>query len=563
MNFPIAKYTSAIILPAIVTQMVTIAPTHAKSASEISQIAKNITVLIEGELSPGSGTIVQKDGDLYTILTAKHVVRNRNQTLTIITVDGTRHQLVPNSIKILQNVDLATVQFRSSTSYQVAKLGDSDRILEGSNIYVAGFPVATAAITRSIYNFTDGKLTANASQPLSEGYALVYSNNTLPGMSGGPVFNEAGETIAIHGRGDTAAVSESASAINPNVRVKTGFNLGIPIKTFLQNANALGYRSGDRIASNPPVATPPPVRNRPPRADDAILAAAESYNRGDINSTIRSLDRAISINPQSADIYTMRGNLYYSLGNTANAKRDYETAVKIAPQSALPWSYLCLIYGDEGRVAEAIQAGDRAVAADPKLALGYNNRGLAYFHRGSLPQSRADFDRAISLDPNFALAYSNRGYIKANQNDLDGALQDYNIAIRLDSRLALAYSNRGLLYYQRQQTNRALQDFSRAISLNPNLALARHNRGALLVELRRYQEALPDLNRAIELNPQLALAYAYRGIAYISLGDENRGNADIAIARRLASQQGNRINYQTQTIFDRNNVLNPNPTPRN
>ena len=74
----------------------------------------------------------------------------------------------------------------------------------------AGFPLATTAITASIYNFTEGKVTANANRPLAGGYSLVYSNNTLPGMSGGPVFNDAGETIAIHGKGDVQQTNRAS-----------------------------------------------------------------------------------------------------------------------------------------------------------------------------------------------------------------------------------------------------------------------------------------------------------------------------------------------------------------
>ncbi|WP_258001396.1 serine protease [Fischerella thermalis] len=61
---------------------------------------------------------------------------------------------------------------------------------EGTTAYVAGFPAPTFAINQPIYIFSDGKITANASKPLRDGYALVYSNNTSEGMSGGAVLNE-------------------------------------------------------------------------------------------------------------------------------------------------------------------------------------------------------------------------------------------------------------------------------------------------------------------------------------------------------------------------------------
>ena len=70
--------------------------------------------------------------------------------------DDSRYPLNYSTVKKLSGVDLAVVQFTSSKSYSVAKIGNSDSVTEGKAAYVAGFPVATAAINRSIYQFTDG-----------------------------------------------------------------------------------------------------------------------------------------------------------------------------------------------------------------------------------------------------------------------------------------------------------------------------------------------------------------------------------------------------------------------
>ena len=57
--------------------------------SGISNIAKKITVRIEGAGDPGSGVIVKKDGNRYTVLTAWHVVKDNRigEEVGIITID--------------------------------------------------------------------------------------------------------------------------------------------------------------------------------------------------------------------------------------------------------------------------------------------------------------------------------------------------------------------------------------------------------------------------------------------------------------------------------------------
>ncbi|OCQ97929.1 hypothetical protein BCD67_02005 [Oscillatoriales cyanobacterium USR001] len=72
-------------------------------------------------------------------------------------------------------------------------------------------------------------------QPPQDGYALIYNNITQPGMSGGPVLNEEGQVIGIHGQGDQRN------------GIKSGLNLAIPIKRFLESP--LG---SSLITSQPP-----------------------------------------------------------------------------------------------------------------------------------------------------------------------------------------------------------------------------------------------------------------------------------------------------------------------
>jgi serine protease Do len=66
------------------------------------------------------------------------------------------------------------------------------------------------------------------------GYDMAYTNVTRAGMSGGPVFDAAGRIVAIHGKGDRESQNpDEAAAGIVSTSQKTGFNLGIPIQTFL------------------------------------------------------------------------------------------------------------------------------------------------------------------------------------------------------------------------------------------------------------------------------------------------------------------------------------------
>jgi tetratricopeptide (TPR) repeat protein len=471
---------------------------YGSSAIEVGRIAKAVTVLIKSSESNGSGVLIQKNGNIYTVLTAAHVVRDQPQTFVITTQDGQKYQTT--SINSTKDTDVAVIKFESKTSQQIAKLGDAAKSSEGSTVYVSGFPLATQVITNTIYNFTEGKVTANATVPLSYGYSLVYSNNTLPGMSGGPVFNTDGELIAIHGRGDFQENSK-ASDINENVRIKTGFNLGITLSTVLKLFSSLGLSLPiSPIASIGAVATPEP------KADDFFLQGVDRFRRGDWTGAIEMMDKAIQLNPKYLRAYTARGAANYMLNRVARGLQDMESAIAIDPNYATGYVGKCFLLNELGQSGQALGNCDRAIDLAPNLSIAYNVRGVVNTSLKNFAPAQNDLERAIALDPNSYYAYNNLGVVYALRNNFQVAFK-----------------------YIRQ-----------AVQLNPQSAGSRVLLGQLLVFTGDYQQAIAEFNRAIAINPRISGAYEYRAKAYLELGNIKQAQIDTQIAKSVAlsSPQG-------------------------
>jgi tetratricopeptide (TPR) repeat protein len=198
----------------------------ASSSQNVYQVAKQTTVLIGGQ-NPGSGVIFAKAGNTYYVLTAKHVVATPDE-YEIIAADGKRYPVDYNKVKKLSNIDLAVIEFTSQQPHATARLGNSQQVQEGDGIFVVGWPVPDDAITQPTRIITEGKI-AGLQTNGADGYELVYSNSTSPGMSGGPVLDAQGQLIGIHGRASGNQVSG-----------KVGLNLGIPINLFLRQAPQTG-----------------------------------------------------------------------------------------------------------------------------------------------------------------------------------------------------------------------------------------------------------------------------------------------------------------------------------
>ena len=333
--------------------LVSQAPAQAQGAEAVAKVAQAITVRIEGA-TQGSGVLVKRDGNRYTVLTAWHVVsaQRPGEELDIYTPDGQRHQFEQSSIKRLGEVDLAVLTFTSSGSYEVAKVGDVKSVSSGSSVYVSGFPLPTSAVPSRIWRFLKGDVIANATVAIPNGYQLLYSNPTLPGMSGGAVLNAQGRLIGIHGQGETdAKMSEQEG-----VAVKTGTNQAVPIAYYSQYSSgaaviassAQAETADDYLAQAKALLGKKGSEQEVIRlagqalaikqSEDAFLYRAYAKSAlGDEQGAIADCNQAIAINPQDAIAYNNRGKAKSALGDKQGACFDYKRAISLGFQSTAQW----------------------------------------------------------------------------------------------------------------------------------------------------------------------------------------------------------------------------------
>jgi tetratricopeptide (TPR) repeat protein/V8-like Glu-specific endopeptidase len=478
----------------------------AKTPVEIGEIAQAISVKIQSTDSIGTGVIVRKQGRVYTVLTAAHTIDDRTVKYKVSTADGQEYAPKANSIRYSPNdIDLAVFQFESDKQYRVAKFGDSSKLKIGMSSYVGGFPAPTVVITESVFTFRRGEISANSSKSFAKGYSILYSNDTLPGMSGGPVLNDVGEVVGIHGRGDRDTATGA----------KTNFNAGIPIA---QAAILTQGTDIERIARLP--------QNKAPKADDFYVSAYQKYEQKNFAGAMQDYDRAIAMSPKYAEAWNNRGHLKAEIKDYKGSLSDYNTAISANPKLARAYYNRAVLKSQMEDVSGALSDYNSAIAIDPNYARAYNNRGIVLQARNNLKGATKDFNTAIKLDPNYAAAYYNRAGVKELQNDTTSVV-DLDRAIALDPNYAEAYNNRAIFYQKNGNIKAALQDFDRAIVLNPKYVEAYSNRGAIKYEqLSDIKGALADFDRAIAIDPQQTIAYCNRGLVREDLGNSDAAMSD-------------------------------------
>lgn len=146
---------------------------------------KPAVVYMETDTGSGSGIIIDANG---YILTNAHVVADTNSA-TIKLADG--RSLFGNVVGRDENIDVALVKIDAS-GLPIAALGDSNSVEQGDRVFAMGYPLGIEGDV----DFKDGTLSRR--QDIKGIAYLEISAQILPGNSGGPLVNQAGEVIGIN-----------------------------------------------------------------------------------------------------------------------------------------------------------------------------------------------------------------------------------------------------------------------------------------------------------------------------------------------------------------------------
>ncbi|BAT56119.1 trypsin-like serine protease, putative [Nostoc sp. NIES-3756] len=246
------------------------------SINDLRARSRAITVKIMAGETWGSGIIIERRGQVYTVLTNAHVLRI-GDNYRIQTADGRTY-----SGRVSRNVnfndeDLAIINFESSRNYAIASIAQAP-IKIGDETFASGFPNDT-----NDWLFTIGKIEYLLPQSFQGGYQIGYSNDIFKGMSGGPVLNRRGELVAINGRhkhplwGNPFVFLDGST---PVAKIRTQFeesSWAVPVERFLRRIPAFAQGAVDPKAELPYPSVP--VTPQPPIPTNDIPIPANSLNR--------------------------------------------------------------------------------------------------------------------------------------------------------------------------------------------------------------------------------------------------------------------------------------------
>jgi Tetratricopeptide repeat. len=265
-----------------------------------------------------------------------------------------------------------------------------------------------------------------------------------------------------------------------------------------------------------------------------------SKYQSDIRGRVQDKNVRVDIEPQFVLTYYEKPDLVKKITYYNKTIEDYNNRMVLNRKLLLINQEASL---NEGQVMEHFSSIDNyssRINNNPNDADAYFGRGLDYMLVQDFVEAIGDFDRVIDLDPSFVMAYFNRAVVRYKQlvyNNFHVAEQsDFNSLNIGSQKQALASQTPtvGAISDKRSYDHDMIvRDYTRVIELNPDFAYAYFNRGNLYCMQRDFRAAVSDYNDAIAKDSDFAEAYFNRGLARLSLGDTNRGVADLSKAGEL------------------------------
>ncbi len=238
-------------------------------------------------------------------------------------------------------------------------------------------------------------------------------------------------------------------------------------------------------------------------AQARLDTAQTEYAAGRLDSAMAQVDRAITLDPQLAKAYKLRGDIHQHQRQYDAAMADYKSS-------------------------EGLDN------TDPRL---YVSRSALRITEGNYKAGLREADKALELDPKDADAWYNRGWALYQGDDREAALKSVRKALDLDPQFPEALYLSGVLKGADYDEKEGIEEIARALSLKPSIPGGLMSMAVLLYEAKRYEEAIPKFTEVIASDTsELAGAYYYRADSYYNLGDKEHACQDWNRSMRLGDR---------------------------
>ncbi|HEY7697962.1 MAG TPA: tetratricopeptide repeat protein, partial [Vicinamibacteria bacterium] len=281
------------------------------------------------------------------------------------------------------------------------------------------------------------------------------------------------------------------------------------------------------------------IELKPEEALAYVKRADAERRQGDLPRALEDVERAGTLSDDVLLVSSRLAELLYESDRFDEAAFHYEKVLALVPDSPSILYQLGLTQFRAGRAAEAIEALNRAADRKRDFWEAYYLRGAVFLSIRGVDEAESDFRTALDIAPEATLAREALVQLYLDRNDPERALPLVEAEIATAPGNPLPHLRLADVHRLAGRTAEAIEAVGHALDADPNLPAAYLRLGELWLDEAgergdtvAAEKALAALTTVTKMDPSSGAAALALGRAYLFLGDEEKGFAEL----RRASQ---------------------------
>ncbi len=251
-----------------------------------------------------------------------------------------------------------------------------------------------------------------------------------------------------------------------------------------------------------------------------------------------NLDAALRVQPDLADAYLVRTQVYAAQNQVDAAIENLEKYIELTEDTSL-YETVAQLNEAKGDIEAAQAAYDKFVegAGSEVQEAGFQS-GLYKLQSGKFEEAIAAFEAYAEDETYAAGAQYNIGICKMNMGDYAGAIEAFTACEAKDGAFEGLYYNRGVCGLLSEQWESAVADFTKSIETEPYVDDARYNLAICQMQQEQYEAAAATFTELINGSDEADAdqtrvvndgAYYYRAVCNAALGKLEEAKADYTV----------------------------------
>ena len=160
--------------------------------------------------------------------------------------------------------------------------------------------------------------------------------------------------------------------------------------------------------------------------DDVISTLIDYYNKAKFEEIIRQESELTYLYPDSIFLLNIFGSANLALKQNKKAIKNFKKAITLNPNSPEVFYNLGLSFHNDGNFKSAQLSYREAIKLKPNYAEAHCNLGMSFSELGDFEEALVSYQKAIEIDPKYAGAYYNLGNIYREEENWSLAFDNYN-----------------------------------------------------------------------------------------------------------------------------------------